>query len=471
MTMQTEKFIEQIILNMGYKNIADFFYKYVMPLSAVVLFFFFIALFILNALPIFVPYLILLAGIGFILLFPYIQFSKKRVNIEENLHLFITYSGTISTSDISRHILFKKIAQRKTLGEIANISEKIEYFAKRWNLGFAKTCRQLATLSPSKIFSDFLDRLAVMLDFGENLGTFLNEEQASVMDDFASAYQKSLESIKSLQDIFISLTMALGFLMSIGLILPLISDTSITVVVRIAVFALLILDLFILMFAHAFIPSDKLIQNSDMIDADMRKLYKIVFICTPISFILLVMLFMLNIFPFLINIAIGVFPLFFIGIFAQKVETDVFTKDKAFPAFIRSLGTAIEIKSGAVMAALKSLEVHDFGPINNLVVNLYRRLKTGNDKRKCWKHFSAESGSNLIYQFSQIFAESIFLGGQPERTGEIISENFQRLLSLRKQKIQLASGLRGAFYGSLVGFSSAAYISAEIAQMLGRQGR
>jgi flagellar protein FlaJ len=118
------------------------------------------------------------------------------------------------------------------------------------------------------------------------------------------------------------------------------------------------------------------------------------------------------------------------------------------------------------MHALQSLQVHDFGPLNDLARDLYRRLKTGCDKYSSWKHFAAESGSNLIYQFSQIFADSVFLGGAPARVGDIISKNFMHMLSLRKLKMQLGSTLRGSLYGSLVGFAAAAYISAQIADML-----
>ncbi|MFW5746352.1 MAG: hypothetical protein ACOCWQ_02245 [Nanoarchaeota archaeon] len=465
--MSLDAQFNKIIVSTGYKNVADFSLKYVLPLMSIVLFLFFITLFIFDNLPAFIPYMILMMGVLFICVYPYIQYENKKSSINENLHLFITYAGTIATIDINRHLLFKKIASRKTLGEVAAVCEKIEYFARKWNLGFAKTCREIGRLTPSKIFADFLDRLAVMLDFGESLTTFLNDEQISVMDDYATNYKKSLERIKTLQEIFISLTMALGFMMSIGLILPLISSTPMETIVRYSLLALFILDMFVLIFVHSMIPSDKLCQTSDIVDDDKKNIYKWVFITFPISFVMLIILMLLDFLPFLVNIGIAILPLFGLGIYAQKVEESIFTKDKAFPAFIRSLGSAVEIKSGAIISALKSLQVHDFGPINQLAIHLHRRLKTGNNKYQCWRYFCADSGSNLIYQFTQIFSEAVFMGGAPEKIGEIVSVNFQKLLALRKLKIQLASELRGTLYGALVGFSAAAYISAEIAKMLG----
>lgn len=464
--MATMSQFERIILNFGYKNPQDFLLRYFLPLISVVLFFYFIALFILISLPPLVPYGVLVGGFIFIVAYPYMSYEKKRVDIDHHLHLFITYAGTISTIDINRNVLFNKLSERKNLGEISRIAQKIQYFSSKWNLGFSRTCRKIAKIVPSKIFSDFLDRLAVMMDFGENIGTYLNDEQNSVMEDYAANYKKSLENIKTLQEIFMSLTMALGFLISIGLIIPLLSDISMESIVRWTLLILFGMDLCVLVFVHTFIPSDPLMQQSDIVDVGTKKLRKWTLFLFPLSSIITITLFVLDAFPFLVNIAIGISPLFIIGLIAQKIEGDIVTKDAAFPAFIRSLGSAVEVKGGAVMQALQALRVHDFGSMNDLATNLYRRLKTGNDKYISWKFFSAESGSQLINQFSMIFAESVFLGGAPQRIGEIISDNFQKLLSLRKQRIHLASGLRGALYGALVGFSASAYVAAQISSLL-----
>ena len=170
--------------------------------------------------------------------------------------------------------------------------------------------------------------------------------------------------------------------------------------------------------------------------------------------------------PFLFNFAIGLSPLLAVGVLAQNHEKLVFSRDLAFPSYIRALGSAIEVKMGAVVGSLRELQVHDFGVLNQMSINLYRRLKLGSDKFKSWMFFAAESGSYLIAKFSQIFSEGVYMGGNAEKIGEIISKNFNKLIQLRKQRIQLSSSVRGAFYGSLVGFASASYVSAKITQLL-----
>lgn len=461
-----------VITNMGYLTWGEFFYKFVVPIMLTCLGFAGGTVYMMQQypdllpFPSYLPYIIVLLGVGFVALYPYIQFEQKKINIDNNMHYFITYMGTLSTLQITRTALFKRVAMKGSFGELSKVAKKILYLSKSWNLGYAQTCRKLARYSPSKIFSDFLDRFAAMLDFGQDLQFFLLEEQKSVLDDYETEYKKSLENIKMLQEIFISMTIATGFLMSIALLLPLIMGMSIEVVVRYSLLGVLIVDLFLFFLIKSIIPSDTLCHNIKVKSAERQKLEKYLMFFTPISLTLVGVLLWLNMLPFLISVAIGLTPMIYVGYLAQKEEEIIFKRDKAYPAFVRTLGSIIEIKEGAVTSALSSIRVHDFGLLNQMVINIYRRLRLACDKFKSWIYFAGETGSNMIYQFTLIFSESIYLGGNAEKIGQIVSDNFQRLISMRRLRIQLASGLRGAFYGSLVGFCAASYITAKIAQTL-----
>lgn len=463
----TEGYMEQTILALGFKNPMDFFIKFALPIMSAVIIFFFVVMFVLQGLPRYIPYVVLALGFVFVMVYPIVIFESKKTSIDENLHLFITYIGTISTIGIQRDILFRKMSEKKDMfGEISEIARKINYFAKSWNLGFSRTCRRLARVVPSSIMSDFLDRFAIMMDLGQDLEVFISDEQEAVMDDYSVNYRKSLENIKSLQEIFVSLTMALGFMMAIGLIMPLISGTPIDTIVKFSLLGVVLLDFAMLGFVKMFIPEDRIVLEENNTSPEYREIVKYTYVVIPMSTFLLILMFYLNFFPFIVNVAVGLSPLFIIGVLAQQMETTVFKVDRIFPAFIRALGAIVDIKSGAILSAMNAIRVHDFGTMNPLIISLYRRLRTGNDKHRCWEIFGTESGSFLIYQFASIFAESTYLGGKAERIGELVSVNFTKLLSLRRLRIQLASGLRGALYGSLVGFTTSAYMAAELTQLL-----
>ncbi|HLP79810.1 MAG TPA: hypothetical protein VK158_04205 [Acidobacteriota bacterium] len=465
--MAKDSTLDKIIVCMGFQNQTEFFLKYVLPVFSGMLIALTLCVLFLTSVKSIVFVVLFILGLITMVVYPLIIFEQIKMEIDENMHLFITFAGSISTLDIQRNILFKKIAEKEAFGALSDVAKKIMYLAKSWNLGFATACRKMGKIVPSKVLGDFLDRFAIMMDFGQSLQVFLHDEQIAVMDDYAVEYKKSLERIRTTQDIFLALTMALSFMMSIGLLLPLISNTDVNIVVYYILATVIIIDMMVVLFVYNFIPADTLCHNLKHKDAGTRRIEKAMYISLPISMIGLVFLTYINWLPFIANIAISIIPLFFVGTLAQAEEEEVYKRDKSYAAFIRSLGSGIEVRQGAIVSSLYALQVHDFGPLNEMSIALYRRLRTGNNKMKAWDLFGAESGSNLIVQFTNIFAEAVSLGGSAEKIGEIISVNFQKLLALRKLRIQLSSALRGALYGGMVGFSMSAYVAAQITDLLG----
>lgn len=450
---------------MGLEDMREFLTKFAGPVMlgsigayAVLLFF---------DVPWWLPYLFLLTGVAFIFGYPYTQFEKKKVNIHENIHLFITYAGTISTLDVNRHQFFTHISEQEQFGYITELSKKILYLARDWNLGFAQTARKLAKFSPSAILADFYDRMAAVLDFGEDLSVFLTEEQDAVMQDYANEYKQSLENIKTLQDVFISITIAMAFALAAALLVPILMGVNMIVIVQYGLIALVFVDALLILMIKMFIPQDRLGHTLKLKDEGSKRIQRWLYVAAPISALLLAALMWVGGLSFLVNITIATLPLFAVGALAIQEENTIFKRDKAYPAFIRAVGGTIYVRGGGVTSALGALQVHDFGVLQEMTNNLYRRLRLGSEKMKCWTYFSAETGSNLIYYFTEIFRESIYLGGNGEKIGKIISDNFQKLIGLRKLRLQLASGMRGALYGGLVGFVATVYMASSIAEMLG----
>jgi flagellar protein FlaJ len=453
------------INKIGYKGFGDFFVKLILPVFATTVIFS-LGVFLFLELPWYIPLALFGIGIVFIIAYPIILVERQKVDIHENIHLFITYAGTISTIDLDRSTFFRKVAQKKKYGYISNVAEKAVYLAKEWNLGFAQTLRKLALHSPSRIFADFLDRFAAIMDFGGDLQTFLAEEQDAVMSDYESEYKQALNNIGMLREVFIAITISVAFGMSISLLLPLLQGVSIMVAIKWALVGLIFVDLMLVALIMSFIPTDNLCHNLKDKDKGMKQIEMSFYITLPISIFIAIFVFFYTTFPFLLVTAISVTPFLITGLLASREEALVFKRDKAFPSFIRALGSTIHARQGGIVSSLQALQVHDFGVLNEMVINLYRRLKLGSDREKSWYYFSAESGSNLINYFVHIFSESIYLGGHAQKIGEIISTNFTRLINLRTLRQQQASALRGSLYGSLVGFIATIYISVSITTIL-----
>ena len=449
----------------GYKGLGDFILRLVLPVLLTTSVFSVGVLLFLD-LPWYLPVVLIAIGLIFIIVYPIVLVERQKVSIHENIHLFITYAGTISTIDLDRSTFFKKVAQKKKYGYISDVAEKAVYLAKEWNLGFAQTLRKLATHSPSRIFADFLDRFAAIMDFGGELQTFLHEEQDAVMSDYEGQYKQALNNIGMLREVFIAITISVAFAMSIALLLPLLEGVSIMVAIKWALVGLILVDLMLVTLIMSFIPSDNLCHDLKHKDEGTKKIHTSFYITLPIALLILGVLFLFTKLGFLLIVAISVTPFLITGIYATREENMVYNRDKAFPSFIRALGSTIHARQGGVVSSLGALRVHDFGVLNQMVINLFRRLKLGSDRDKSWYFFAAETGSNLINYFVHIFAESIYMGGHAQKIGEIISNNFTRLINLRSLRQQQASALRGALYGSLVGFIATIYITVSITTIL-----
>ena len=449
----------------GYNSFNDMFKEYFLPIGVTVILTSIIIPWVM-AVPWWTGLVIAFIGVGFIVGYPYSQYTQMKQSIERNLHYFITYAGTISTVDIPRTKLFRKISENENFGYISDVFGRIQYLAKDWNLGYAKATREMSRKVPSPILADFLDRLAVALDFGEELNVFLEEEQGSIMEDFRVEYEKSLETIELLQDTFVALSISFSFLLGTSLLAPLLLDVQITTLLPFAIGFILLIDIGLIFAVRSYIPTDRLIRRFDPANKDMQRVFNAFIVTAAAGIVLLAVLYFATPLPFLLILAISVTPLAFPGFLALQVENKVMRRDKEFPIYSRVLGSAIEVRDGAVVSALKSTQVHDFGALDDISVHLYRRLRIGSDRWDSWYFFAKESGSTLISNFSKIFSESVYMGGNSQRIGEIVSENMQELLSLRKLRSQLANGLRGSFYGTLIGLSSVIYITAKVAELL-----
>lgn len=459
------KTIDKIVIAVGFQGIVDYLLNLALPILGA-------SLFLAIILPLIIPSLItlsimlIIATILFLVAYPFAKYSSMKQNINENLHFFITYAGTISTMKISRYMLFKRIAQKTVFGEISNVFEKVLYLSKSWNMGFAKSCRVMSKRTPSQILADFLDRFAVIMDFGEDLDIFLGDEQSAVLDDYSVEYKKSLEVIKMIQELFMALSVAFAFLVSTLLLAPLLIDIPVEGVMLVSLMGLIMMDAGIIVAIRNFIPSDALFHNLPDKNEYQKKIRKTFFITLSITMLSLILLIIFTKLSFVIILALSLSPLVIPGMMAAKEEETVKRRDVQFPIFARVFGSAIEVRNGGVMSALKATQNHDFTVLNDMNISMYRRLRIGSDKFKSWYLYAVDSGSNIISNFSKIFSESIYIGGNAEKIGEIISKNVQHLIALRKLRWQLSQGLIGVFYGIMIGISLTIFITFRIAQKM-----
>ncbi len=408
------------------------------------------------------------------LLYPKIVRGRVRKEIEDNIHFYITHLGALATSEVSRKEMMKMLSERKEYKALAEETRKIYLLMEKWNKNLAQACRFLARRTPSKIFADFLDRMAHELDSGEDFREFIKREQETVMNAFSNLYQGKLYSVDVFKEVYVSLVLSLSFFAAFAIIAPFLTGLSVTLILNIIVIFFVVVEIAILVYLKAVAPVDPIWQTSGELTQTDWKLYKSFYVSCALCLVVFTFaLFITYVWgvveippPFII--ALSVTPLVIPGYLSKREEAIIKDKDKNAPSFIMSLGASASARGGDILESLKFLTAHDFGALTEDVRALYKRLCTRIDKKRAWEKFSIDTGSNLIYRFIDMFVEAITLGSDPKDVAEIVSKNFAIINGLRGRRDRSASSFVGICYGVIIGIAFSLYVSFGVVEAMNK---
>ncbi|RLF09635.1 MAG: type II secretion protein F [Thermoprotei archaeon] len=405
-----------------------------------------------------------------VILYPKIKRGRVVNEIENNIHFYITHLGALATSEVDRKEMMNIIHRRAEYGALAEETRKIYILMTKWGKNLAQACKFVARRTPSKIFADFLDRMAHELDSGEDLKEFIKREQDVVMSAYTTLYQSKLYSIDIFKEIYVSLIISLSFFAAFGIILPFLTGTPITTILSAVVLIFIMIDLGIMAYLKAIAPSDPIWQQSGKKSDIDLKILRLLALAALISAATIVVLYVLTFFqvgiPLQFAVCTAATPLIIPGLYARREEKLIMDRDRNAPSFLMSLGASASARGGNILQSLKYLTAHDFGILTKNVKALYKRLNTRINKLKAWEKFAIETGSNLIYRFIRMFVEAINLGSDPKDVAEIISKNFITINNLRMRRAQTASSFVGIAYGVTVGIAFSLYISFGVVQTM-----
>jgi flagellar protein FlaJ len=403
----------------------------------------------------------------FTLIYPLIIMERKKMDIDKNIHLFISHIGALATSDIARKDLFKTFSEKLEYGELAKECGKIYIMMNTWHISLAEACHFLAKRTPSIIFSDFLERFAHAMDSGQKMEDFLSSEQNVVMENYKVMYTGALYDIDVMKEIMTSIVITIVFLISFAIIMPFLTGQDIVEIMSLSLLMFISSEVLIVYFIKSKIPPDSIWHSLKIETAAEKKLR--VHLMISVTGCLALFIIMLRLHTSLslpIKVAIVLTPLVIVGFSARKEEELIKRRDENFAEFIRSLGASADARGGIIDNALKYIILHDFGVLTENIQNLYKRLRMRIDKIMSWRYFETECGSNLIQRFSEMFVESLNMGGKPMLISKIISENFTKIQTLRKQRYQNTASYIGIMYGLQAGIAFSVYIAFGVVKMM-----
>jgi len=421
--------------------------------------------------------LVLFAAVAY----PKLLVSQERVEMENQYHLMMTHMTVLSTTNIDRMEVFRKLSEEKEYGALSEEIGRVVQLVDTWNQSLDDACRRRARRIPSEPLADFFDRLAYTVNAGQELSEFLLSEQQVMIQNYVTMYESTLDNLEVMKDLYLSMVLSMTFALVFAIVLPILTGTnpSMTVGAVIVLYAFVQTGFFLVI--RTMSPYDPIWYYPDKIRPDGEwSMIASLAVGGVLSVVLIVLvagdlfgvgpgltdLLPVSSLPRPIYMAIPVTPLAIPGIVFRAQEERIKSRDDEFPSFIRALGASETAKQSTTTAVLKTLRKKDFGPLTDDIDDLFKRLNMRLEPDRAWDYFTANTRSYLIQKFSEMYLVGRQMGGEPKQLGELISENMNHVNQLRQQREQATVTMIGLLYGITAASSFAFFIGFKIVDIL-----
>ena len=410
------------------------------------------------------------------ILYPYISWKNKENDINGKMHYFITHLRVLAISDMSLKDIIKILGGKKVYGSLGKEIEKTSILSTQWKVPLARSFKFVSDRTPSKILKDFLDRFAQSMASGVDHREFIETEQKAVLEEYKTTYETANENIVIINEVYTGLLISIIFIMSLGIVVPIImGGWDMNTYLILSAFLLIISEGMLLYLLRAMVPRDEVWHQSGekgAIELKLWKSFKISIIaCIVIGFVLFFGKYRLGIpvlsmIPFEILTAISVTPLFIPGLKTLKAETEITRKEKSFLGFLPALGAISAMRGGKINDSVYYLSEKDYGILTHHIRDLYRRLRTRINDDSAWEWFGVDTGSNHIQRSSEMFREATYSAANPRVASSMIADNIRKIRDLRIKKFSIIGTSASLFAGITFGVAFSVYVSLVIARHL-----
>ena len=410
------------------------------------------------------------------ILYPYVSWKNKENDINGKMHFFITHLRVLAISDLSLRDIINILGGKTVYGSLGEELKRISILSTQWHMPVSKTFRFISARTPSKILKDFLDRFSQSLDSGVEHREFIEIEQEAVLQQYTTMYESSNENIIILNEVYTSMLIAIIFVMSMGIVLPIIMGTeNMNTFVYLSSFMLIAAEGMLLYLLKAMIPTDEIWHRTGEKGKTEQKLSKIFKSSILVSILLGSVLFFLKFnmsLPIIdmlsieIMVAITITPLISVGILTFIEEQNISRKEMNFLGFLPALGSISTMRGGKITESVYYLSEKDYGVLTRHVRDLYRRLRTMINDNDSWEWFGVDTGSNYVQRSSEMFREATYAAANPRKVSKMISENMRKIRDLRVKKLTVVNTSIALFGGITFGIAFSIYISLVIGEHL-----
>ncbi|HHC18894.1 MAG TPA: hypothetical protein ENK81_00625, partial [Euryarchaeota archaeon] len=337
-----------------------------------------------------------------VFVYPITQALKKRREIEERMHILVTRLAVMSEAGLPRDIIIRSIVEDPAYGEIAEVFRRVFTLVDNWKISLSRALRLVAEDVLSDVLREFMNRFASALEVGEDIKEFFRKEHRVLLVEYETRYRTSLELAGVLREIYVSTVVSIMFLLSFLVIVPIIAGGDPLTYLFMGILAFAFVEGLIYYFIQAVLPEEKLYGEPKEIPYYFDQLLMRLYMPTTMlaSILLGVMFYVvipagifLKYWPVFVSTSLS--PLLIVGALIYSDEKRVRNRDKNYDPFLRVLGAAAIASAEGLVGAVERALTHDFGELNTIIRNLYKRLKMRISKIMSWQYFMDESGSWL----------------------------------------------------------------------------
>ncbi|MFH1013573.1 MAG: type II secretion system F family protein [Thermoplasmatota archaeon] len=408
--------------------------------------------------------------------YPLISWKNKEADINGKIHFFITHLRVLVISDLSLKEIIKVLGGNKAYGALGEEMRKISVLSDQWRLPLSKSFLFLSKRTPSKILKDFLDRFSQSLNSGVDPREFIETEQGAVLQEYKTMYETSNDNITILNEVYVSLLISIIFIMSLGIVLPIVmGGDDMNTFVYLSSFLLIISEGLLLYLLRSMIPPDEIWHVTGEKGKQEIEIHQLFYTTLCISIALGIILFSgkyLGFIPFFIDIpnellvACSLTPLILPGVKSFKIEREMTRKERNFLSFLPALGSISTMRGGKINESIYYLSEKDYGVLTSHIKDLYKRLRTRINDDNSWEWFGVDTGSNYIQRSSEMFRQATASSANPQKASRMIAENIRKIRDLRVKKLAIVNTSAALFAGITFGIAFSAYTSLVISEHL-----
>ena len=363
----------------------------------------------------------------------------ESARIDIDLLYMITYMNSISTADISRDEIFRRVSERDEF-TCAKYIKQVYMLAKNWNYEYSVACMIVSRRVANKRLRELLARLSNAMSSGEPEKKFLESEWNTMIVIYKNEYERSLESLKKWTDAYVSLLVSMAFVsvtVLISVILYNIGDPQTTILSTLFIIGMVaFMGVYIL---RSEAPKEFKTHNLKYASVERMKVRRLSKVLLPVAVIVSSLLFIFNagIGEILIVIGLLIAP---IGYVAMQDDKNIDSRDRDFSQFTKMLGSVVGGMGVTIKEGITKIDMKSIGSLQPLVKKLHTQLIMGMEPGLCWLKFVGATGSDLIDKFTYIFIDAIDLGGDATKVGKLVNTtNLEVVLLRMKRKLVSAS--------------------------------